>query len=138
MKIEVKNKFNKVYYTVTYDAINNWNYANWTGFVTADEVIHACNVGLEIIVKNSCPYLLNDNRLISGPWSGANEWIANEWMPQALNAGLRRFAHIVSPNIFSAMAASQLVMKVEHFDFEMQIFQTKEEAVTWLKKVILN
>ncbi len=133
MKIEAKNKFNKVYYTVEHDKANNWNYSNWIGFVTVEEVKEACLKGLALIEKNKCANLLNDNSQISGPWSGANEWIASVWMPKALGLGLKRFAHVVSPNVFSALSAEQLVNKVEGLDFEMRIFKTKQDAQDWLK-----
>jgi hypothetical protein len=98
-----------------------------------EEVKEACLKGLSLIEKNKCPNLLNDNSQISGPWSGANEWIATVWMPKALSLGLKRFAHVVSPNIFSALSAEQLVNKVEGMNFEMRIFKTKKEAQQWLK-----
>lgn len=132
MKIEAKNKFNKVYYSVEYDKANNWNYSNWVGFVTVEEVKEACLKCLAMIESNKCPNLLNDNSQISGPWSGANEWIASVWMPKALSLELKRFAHVVSPNVFSALSAQQLVSKVEGMGFEMRIFKTKQEAQHWL------
>ena len=132
MKVELKNKFGKIYYSVEYDQANGWNYSNWTGYVTVEEVKQACLEGLALISSNRCPDLLNDNSLIAGPWSGANDWIATVWMPQALRLGLKRFAHVVSPNVFSAMSASQLVNRVEGMNFEMRIFQTRAEAQKWL------
>ncbi len=133
MKIELKNKLGKVYYSVEYDQANGWNYSTWTGYVTVEEVKQACLEGLALISSNRCPDLLNDNSLISGPWSGANEWIATEWMPKALGMGLKWFAHVVSPNVFSALSASQLVSRVEGMNFEMRIFETRTEAQQWLR-----
>jgi hypothetical protein len=133
MKIELKNKLGKVYYSVEHDQANGWNYCTWTGYVTVEEVKQACLQGLALISSNRCPDLLNDNSQISGPWSGANEWIATEWMPKALGMGLKRFAHVVSPNVFAALSASQLVSRVEGMNFEMRIFQTRTEAQKWLR-----
>ncbi len=133
MKIELKNKLGKVYYSVEHDPANGWNYSTWTGYVTVEEVKQACLEGLALISSNRCPDLLNDNSLIAGPWSGANEWIATEWMPKALGMGLKRFAHVVSPNVFAALSASQLVSRVEGMNFEMRIFQTRTEAQKWLR-----
>jgi hypothetical protein len=133
MKIELKNKLGKVYYSVEHDQANGWNYATWRGYVTVEEVKQACLEGLALISSNRCSDLLNDNSQISGPWSGANEWIATEWMPKALGMGLKRFAHVVSPNVFAALSASQLVSRVEGMNFEMRIFQTRTEAQQWLR-----
>ena len=133
MKVEAKNKFNKVYYTLEYDKANNYNYSNWIGYVGVEDVKDACLKCLTVMEKNKCANILNDNSQISGPWSGANEWIASVWMPKALQLGLKRFAHVVSPNVFSAMSVEQLVSKVEGMNFEMRIFKTKEEAHNWLR-----
>ena len=134
MKKQLQNKRGKVYYTIEYDPANHWNYSNWLGFVSIEEVIAGCEEGLELIIANGCPSLLNDNRQISGPWSGANEWIVQSWMPRALEAGLKRFAHIVSPNVFSALSAQQLVSRVEDLGFEMRIFEDQPSAEAWLKE----
>jgi hypothetical protein len=133
MKVESRNKFNKVYYTMEHDPINNWNYSNWIGFVTVEEVIKGCELGLQFMKGWPNDKLLNDNSEISGPWSGANEWIANQWMPQALKLGLKKFAHIVSPNFFSQLSAKQLVTKIEASNFEMRIFESRKDAEDWLR-----
>jgi hypothetical protein len=39
---------------------------------------------------------------------------------------------VVSPNVFSALSASQLVSRVEGMNFEMRIFQTRNQAQQWL------
>ena len=133
MKKEIKNSQGEVYYTVEYDPLHYWNYSNWIGYVKASDVVTACEEGLTLIQANRSPRLLNDNRQITGPWHEANDWIATTWMPQALSFGLKRFAHIVSPNVFSALSAQQLVSQVEAMNFEMRIFQDPAVAQEWLR-----
>ena len=130
-KIEIKKPSGKVYYELTYDKTNNWLYANWIGFTTAAELKVAADRYLEVLKETGCLYLLNDNRQLTGPWTEANEWIANDWMPRALAAGLRCFAHVVSPNIFGAMSAKDLETRME--GFSMRLFQDIEDARAWLK-----
>jgi len=132
MKLQIKNKFNKVYYTAEYNKTTNHIYGNWTGFITVEEVKEACLQCITLMEQTRCPNLLNDNSQVTGPWHGANEWIASVWMPKALSLGLKKFAHIVSPNIFAAMSVEQLVTKVEGLGFEMQTFPNEQVAKEWL------
>ena len=53
-------------------------------------------------------------------------------MPRALGTGLKRFAHVVSPDIFGALSAEAMQTKVSEFNFEMRIFNTKADAERWL------
>ncbi|NBB73038.1 MAG: hypothetical protein GVY35_05090 [Bacteroidetes bacterium] len=52
-------------------------------------------------------------------------------MPRALAAGLKKFAHIISPDVFGALSAEELVTKAS--DFEMRIFDNRADAEAWLK-----
>ncbi|MFP4088972.1 MAG: hypothetical protein ACLFUB_12975 [Cyclobacteriaceae bacterium] len=74
---------------------------------------------------------MNDNSQLSGSWDEANDWIAQNWMPRALAAGLKKFAHITSLDVFGALSAEELLTKAG--DFEMRIFSDRKEAEAWLK-----
>lgn len=127
----VKNKLGEVYFTSVFDDENGWIYNEWKGDLTVDEVIEACKVSLEFIEKEKPELVLNDNSRLTGSWDEANEWIAQNWMPRALAAGLKKFAHVISPDVFGALSAEELVTKVS--GFEMRIFENEEEAKAWLR-----
>ncbi len=127
----VKNKLGQEYFTSVYDEENGWVYNEWKGDVTANEVIEACKVSLEFVKKQQPEKILNDNSQLTGSWDEANEWIAQNWMPQALAAGLKKFAHVISPDVFGALSAEELVTKVS--GFEMRTFESEKEAKAWLK-----
>jgi hypothetical protein len=128
----VKNKLGEVYFSSSYDSDNDWIYNKWTGDVTVQEVIDACQASLEYLEKFNCPRILNDNSQLSGSWDEANEWIAQNWMPRALAAGLKKFAHITSLDVFGALSAEEL--QTQAGDFEMRIFSDRAEAEAWLKE----
>jgi hypothetical protein len=44
-----------------------------------------------------------------GNWSDAVEWVGNEWFPMMEQAGLKFFAHIFSPSIFSQLSAKKSI-----------------------------
>jgi len=127
----VKNKLGQVYFTYYLDEDNGWAHNIWKGDVTVDEVIEGCKVSLDFLEEYKPEKILNDNTQLTGSWDEANDWIAQNWMPRALAAGLKKFAHVISPDIFGALSAEELVTKVS--GFEMRIFEDESEARAWLK-----
>ena len=133
MKKVLSNSFDKVYLSIAFDADNHWIYNNWTGVLPTEKVIQGCQATLDFLRDNPCPNMLNDNREVVGSWSAANDWIAQNWVPQALRLGLKRFAHIVSPGIFGQASADEMVTRVGT-QLEMRLFKDVELAKAWLRE----
>jgi hypothetical protein len=127
------NSFGKVFLTVHYDAHNQWIYNEWQGLLSTDAVMQGCVGVLEVLRQTKCPHMLNDNRAVVGSWNQANDWIAQEWMPQALAAGLTRFAHVVAPGIFGQASAEEMHQRVGNL-FEMRLFEDLQHARQWLQE----
>ena len=60
---------------------------------------------LETIKQSGKKLLLNDNREQTGPWPPTNIWLEETWVPAIRKAGIERFAHLHSSNIFTEMSA---------------------------------
>ncbi len=133
MQKALKNKFGELYLETSYDKSTQWVHNNWIGYVTVEDVKNGADACLELLRAQGTGKLLNDNTHLTGPWDEANEWIATDWMPRALGTGLKRFAHVVSPDIFGALSAEAMQTKVSELDFEMRIFKAKPEAEQWLR-----
>lgn len=132
MKKSLTNSFDKVYLTIEFDAANQWIYSNWVGVLPTERIIQGCQATIDFLRENPCAHMLNDNREIIGSWNSANEWIAQNWLPQVLALGLKRFAHIASPGIFGQASAAEMVTRVgQHF--EIQLFQDLKLAKAWLR-----
>ncbi len=131
MKKEILNAFGKVVLTVEYNAAQRLVYNNWQGYQTMDSIVKGANACLEVIAQHRCARLLNDNRLVVGPWNHATDWIAQDWTPRAVALGLTHFAHVVSEESFAAMSAEMMYEKISG-SFRMRIFGDFEEAKKWL------
>ncbi|WP_400190955.1 hypothetical protein [Hymenobacter sp. B81] len=131
MKRELRTSFDKIYLTIEYDEASGWIYNNWQGVLPSDTVIRGAAEVLEVMRATGCHYLLNDNRLVVGSWNQANDWIEQQWMPQALALGLRRFAHVVSPGTFGRASVEEMLRRVDD-RFEMHLFQDIDAARQWL------
>jgi len=137
MKQALKDKNQNVFYEVEYWSDKNIIYSNWKGdFLDVDEVKEGALLGLEKIKEYKTSIFLNDNRELRGSWDGANEWIANEWIPNAIAAGLKKFAHIVPEDIYAQLSADFMKDNSEEVKdaFQMRIFEDEAKAIAWLLK----
>ena len=132
MTREVANAFGKVFLTMTYEPEHSLTYNVWRGYLTLESIMAGSNVGIEFLAQTKCPYMLNDNTYVSGPWDHAVAWIAQDWTPRAIAHGLRYFAHVVSPASFAALSAEALVSSIGD-QFELRIFGSLDEARHWLR-----
>lgn len=135
MRKELTNSLDKVYLTIEFDEANQWIYSNWIGILPTNDVIRGCEGIIELLEARPCLCILNDNRAVVGSWSLANEWIAQQWAPRAMELGLKRFAHVVSPGIFGQAAAAEMALRVGS-SFEMRLFQDVQTAQSWLRELL--
>ena len=131
MKKELTNSFDKVFLTIEFDVVNKWIYNNWFGVLPTEKVIQGGQATIDFLKGTPCPHMLNDNRNVVGSWSMANDWIAQNWVPQVLALGLKRFAHVVSPGIFGQASAAEMINRVGT-QLEVRLFQDIELAKAWL------
>lgn len=129
----LKNSDGNVFYKSHLDTQSNCIYSTWIGYVNLNNVKSGCLVGLDLIKETNCPYIINNNTDLIGPWQHANEWIQEFWMPKAIEAGLRYMAHITSPDIFGKLSAKDLEKKAVGI-FNMRLVQNMEQAEEWIKE----
>lgn len=126
---EFKNALGDVYYRCS--VTDKYVYQNWYGnFLSLEDVIEGSTCGLDMCEKYGLKLMVNNNSLLKGSWDHANEWIANVWMPRAQQLQLRRLAHIVSPDIFTALSAEEFKETMEG-KLENRFFDTFEAAEQW-------
>ncbi|WP_019946345.1 hypothetical protein [Hymenobacter aerophilus] len=117
--------------TVHYDELVGWLRAVWLGYVDVNQAYLGAGRLLEIEQKLHCPYLLNDNSGVRGPWFDSMEWLSRVWMPRAAALGLRYVAHVAQPGELGGESAA-----VHHAPLpeglEVQVFDTTADAEQWL------
>ena len=131
MKIELHNSLGKLYLTTEFDTSNGWVYNDWKGIISNESIIEGCHEILKVQQDAKCPLMLNDNRQLVNSWGPTARWIDQVWLPQAMELGLRRFAHLVSPGIMGQASAAEFFTLVNS-KIEMQLFEDLEQAKTWL------
>lgn len=119
--------------TVSYNAQHERMDVDWTGFQDFDSVKRGGAIMLEMLTKNACHKVLNDNTNVLGSWSEAADWAGTEWFPMMEKAGLKYFAWIYSPSMFSRLAAKKSV-DIAMGSVVTQFFTETTVAAEWLEK----
>ncbi len=138
---EVKNieTDNETYYHDSQISIQYNNHderleVDWKGFQNFDSVKKGCLIMLDLLKKNNCAKLLNDNTNVLGNWSEAADWVGAVWFPEMQKAGLKFFAWIYSQSTFSKMAAHKS-LDVMVGNITTQFFTDIHTAKAWLKNI---
>ncbi|TFZ65176.1 hypothetical protein E4631_16705 [Hymenobacter sp. UV11] len=72
-------------------------HVRWHGHLTADSLVRGAKAGMRLFEGRSLPQrVLSDHSLVSGEWSEALPWLHYEWLPAAIQKGLRTVAHVLS------------------------------------------
>ena len=88
---------------------------------------------LAFLKEKNCTKVLNDNRLVKGTWSFASDWVAQDWFPRMVEAGLQQFAWIYSPDVFSKFSTDKSTKNAD--GGIIMTFNDVEEGKAWLKSV---
>ncbi|RZK59792.1 MAG: hypothetical protein EOO59_07415 [Hymenobacter sp.] len=118
--------------TLSLEEPEQWLRATWRGFIDSEEAFRGANNYLQQLAHIRCPYLLNDNTNLRGPWFDSLDWLLRIWVPQATQMGLRYVAHVVQADskhdtITSAPRHPAACL------FELQFFDEVAEAEEWLR-----
>lgn len=123
-----------VFLTAERNRLEGWIHARWTGVQTLETVMEGGLAYVQMLHEEPCPKLLNDHSELIGRFTAANDWIAQVWTPLILQAGLRYFAHVLSPGVFGQLSIEDLHQRIEGV-FELRMFDEVEDAKAWLRSV---
>lgn len=118
---------------IHYKAQGHYMDVEWIGYQNYESVVKGCEIMLNLMSKNNCSLVLNDNTLVKGNWSEAADWGAEVWFPAMAEAGLKKFAWIYSPSTFSRIAANKSLPS-EYDAVQVAFFDSKDTALQWLTK----
>jgi hypothetical protein len=118
---------------VEYDQANKVVISTRNGYPSDEKLKKSLNQSLACIQKYNCPNIISDTRKVKGTWTSANEWIAKDWFPRAIQAGLTNIAFIYPPDIFGQFALQDLIKKTPHYT--SQVFKDMPSAEAWIKSI---
>ncbi|TGE29653.1 hypothetical protein [Hymenobacter metallicola] len=108
-------------------------YIRWTGNLTGAEVVRVATAAGPVQQQYRCPLLLNDKTDSTGEWSEALPWLEYEWLPQAIESGLRAFAYVFSPDMHNQGISIEFADRVAQH-LPIQLFYDVSSAWEWLRR----
>jgi PAS domain S-box-containing protein len=132
-----KTFFKNEHITIIYHPDHRRMYADWTGFQDLETVKQGCMLMLDYLVANACDRIVNDNTRVQGNWSEAVEWVGNTWFPMMEQGGLKYFAHLFSPSLFSQLSAQKSIDIMAGI-ITTQYFTDIKAAEAWIDHFPIN
>ena len=120
--------------TISYDHLHEWLIADWHGEQNMTSVQHGALEMLRLMKLQRCCKVLNDNTNVTSMWSEAAEWGGTEWFPAMAANGLRYFAWVYSPNIYSRLS-TDLTLQFVAGNAVVSTFDDIATAKSWLTQV---
>ncbi|HEX8330007.1 MAG TPA: hypothetical protein VF629_20895 [Hymenobacter sp.] len=120
--------------TIAYDHLNEWLYADWHGDQDLTSVQHGAMEMLRLMQVQRCHKVLNNNTRVTSMWSEAAEWGGKEWFPAMTAGGLRYFAWVYSPNVYSRLS-TDLTLQFAGDSPVVATFDDIDTAKSWLQQM---
>lgn len=121
--------------SISFDHLENWLYADWKGPQDLHSVQWGALEMLRLLKQEHCNKVLNDNRLVTSIWADAAEWGGRIWFPQMSAAGLKYFAWVYSPNVYSRLSTDLTLEQTVAAGPIVATFESIETARNWLRTV---
>ncbi len=77
--------------------------------------------------------LLSDTRNMGAIDPDNQDWSIQDWLPRAFGAKYRRFAILVSDDIFNQLSVQDIMNRVPDMDFATRYVKSIEEGREWLR-----
>lgn len=116
---------------IAYDDANHWLYADWQADQDSFSVQAGALKMLDLLRQEKGYKVLNDNRRVQTTWADAAEWGGRVWFPLMAEAGLRYFAWVYSPNVYSRLSTD---LTLQHTTMPVvRAFDNLDGAQDWLR-----
>ena len=121
---------------IWYEAEYSWLNVEWIGSHHLYTVRQGGQRILHFLKEKQCTKILNNNYEVQGPWLDACHYLAEELLPQLVEAGMRYLAWVQSPNPYSQYSTEQ-TLEATSLTIKNQIntFYSLPVAREWLLSV---
>lgn len=92
----------------------------------------ACETVLALVQQYHFTKILDDNRQGYGAWPNVLKWMDLEWIPAIVQAGVRQYAHVLSPDQ-AAKYPAHLIFDQQINESSFVTFDSYDSALRWLK-----
>jgi len=134
MKEVLRTKYDVIYLDAANKIVKN-EWSPVTESMTWEEFKSELLALKEIVVKNNTYGVLGDTSgLRYGITPEQQEWIGQNYFPDVLAAGLKKYAIIVSTDFITELSVEQTIEETSSAPFASKFFDSQEKALEWLLK----
>lgn len=133
--------FDEKYGTLEYDASVPCIVATFNGFMSSEQFRHFLNLGLELLIEkkkehNRILWLADTSKHVVQP-DKDTQWVAQDWNPRALQAGINHVAFVLPDNVFGNMSVKKYSDSTEKKGDNMvvQMFGDLASAKRWFRNL---
>ena len=119
------------YLTIRWRSIPQILYAEWKGFATSAEFRSALLTGVRAIRERHIVGYVSDARRAKLVLAEDEKWAREVWLPQAVDAGLKRMAIVTASVGFARMAYDDAATAMDSHGLSMRTFDSVASATTW-------
>ncbi len=125
--------FEESYASINWDDETQCLIMKWKGVVTDEKFKTTADKAVELLKsKGGSRWLADDTQLIA--WShDIQNWLAQDWHPRAVAAGLKYMAIVLPKSAMGRFTSQKLNTKVTPGTVTTQYVETYEEAKAWLR-----
>jgi hypothetical protein len=119
------------YLTIRWRSIPQILYAEWNGFATSAEFRSALLTGIRAIRERHIVGYVSDARKAKVVLTADEKWAREVWLPQAVDAGLKRMAIVTASAGLGKMAYDDAATAMDAHGLSMRTFDSVASATTW-------
>jgi hypothetical protein len=133
----IEEKFGSLEYDATVPAI----IARFDGFMSSEQFRDFLNKGLDFLIQkkqNGEPilWLADTSKHVVQP-DKDTKWVADDWNPRAIKAGIYHVAFVLPENVFGGMSVKKYVENTDKKGDSMivQMFGNIDSAKSWFRSL---
>jgi hypothetical protein len=119
------------YLSIRWRAVPKILYAEWKGFATSAEFRAALLVGIEAIRERHVAGYVSDARKAKVVVAEDEQWARAVWLPQAVDAGLKRMAIVTASTGLAKHAFESAATQIDSHGLSMRTFDSVTSATVW-------
>ena len=105
----------------------------WKGYSTSEEFREGTELMLDELIHNGSSKVLGDVREMVLIGMEDQRWLEMRFLPRAIKFGFKQIAIVRPKSYFNKVAIESVSYKVDKEKISIQFFDTREEAVEWLR-----
>jgi hypothetical protein len=124
--------YDQPHLTLSWDPDGGFVCAQWKEDVPGGPMRDGLELGLELIKEKQAKKWLVDSRTIASISPQDVKWVNDDWMPRAVDAGLRCMAFVMAKKVVMQISMKTFIARINGRELENAYFDNIDEARAWL------